>query len=273
MLRAMPPRLWRMTRIIPSESRGLGIALLVATATVGWSGNAHAAGEGASADEPRNAAEGGSLPAKQHFERALSHYREGHYRAAIAELEAALNLDPASKDLLFNLAVVHEKLGDLDQAIAALERFAELESDPGELRKARLAIARMRGAREELSPPAIPPRVPMPPPTVPVHEPKASDPWPIAATALAVAATATGVLFGIQALILHADARQPTGPNLSVADLRDRQDRAEASARVADIAFAIGLASGAAAAVLWIREPCPGTAGGSGWNVAVRGVF
>ena len=72
-------------------------------------------------EEPRAAS--GNPSAKHHFDEALAHYREGHYRAAIAELKAALTFDPTSKDLVYNLALVHEKLGELDLAIAG-EDFA-----------------------------------------------------------------------------------------------------------------------------------------------------
>src|SRR6188472_4558508 len=90
---------------------------------------AHAEDAQPSDEEPR-AAKGEPTSAKHHFDEALAHYREGHYRAAIAELKAALTFDPTSKDLIYNLALVHEKLGELDPAIAALERYAELETDP-----------------------------------------------------------------------------------------------------------------------------------------------
>src|SRR5690242_15658561 len=36
-------------------------------------------------------------------------YEEGRYRAAIDRLEAALRLDPDARELVYNLAVLHEK--------------------------------------------------------------------------------------------------------------------------------------------------------------------
>src|SRR5690348_444092 len=89
--------------------RGLAVlALTLATSRPCFAESPSHAGE-----DPR-AANGEAAP-KQHFEEALVHYREGHYRAAVAELEAALTFDPTSKDLLYNLALVHEKLGQLDR--------------------------------------------------------------------------------------------------------------------------------------------------------------
>src|SRR4051812_27640849 len=39
-------------------------------------------------------------------------YEQGRYHAAIEKLEAALRLDPDGKELVYNLAILHEKLAD-----------------------------------------------------------------------------------------------------------------------------------------------------------------
>src|SRR5688500_10226785 len=74
----------------------------------------------------------GQAGARAHFDRALELYRAGQYAPARDELKAAAALDPGGKDLFFNLALVQEKLGELEQAILALQRFRELESDATE---------------------------------------------------------------------------------------------------------------------------------------------
>ncbi len=212
--------------------------------------------------------------AERHFELSLTHYREGHYRAAIAELEAALTLDPASKDLLFNLAMVHEKLGQLEQAISALERYAELETDPAELKWARAAIARMRGALAEFGPPKIAARVPMPPPgVVPREVPERRNTALLVTGSVAAVAAVVGVIFGVRALILSPGADPKTGPGLSIEQLRSRQERAHSSALIADISFAVGIVSGAASAVLWTRDACPRAVSASPSGLTLRGVF
>src|SRR5690349_11181358 len=43
-------------------------------------------------------------------------YEEGRYRAAIDRLEAALRIDPDGRELVYNLALLHEKLADLRDA-------------------------------------------------------------------------------------------------------------------------------------------------------------
>lgn len=228
-------------------------------------------------EDPRAAPPGGAP--KQHFEEALVHYREGHYRAAVAELEAALTLDPTSKDLLYNLALVHEKLGQLENAISVLERYAELETDPKELERARQAITRMRGAQSELGPPIVPARVPMPPPVQPAPaQPEVSktNGWLWATAGLSLAAAVVGTVFGVRALALRPGQNATTSADTSAESLRSEQARAENSARIADISFAVSLVSGAGAAVLWLHDssrcPQPGMAR-TPLGVSVQGAF
>lgn len=225
---------------------------LVVFVALGVSNSAYADDENPNDEEPR--ASSGGASAKHHFDEALAHYREGHYRAAIAELKAALTFDPTSKDLVYNLALVHEKLGELEPAIAALERYAELETDPKELARARQAKVRMQGARDELSAPAVvPSRVPIPPVAVPINE-RHANPWLVASTVVAATAGAVGVVFGVRALVLAPGESARTTKSTSIDDLRDQQDRAEFSARIADVSFGVGVLSGAFAALLWARD-------------------
>jgi tetratricopeptide (TPR) repeat protein len=260
-----PPR--SRPSVAPERRR---LAALVLVAAFAVAPRSRAAGPELGED-PRTTAP--ASDARQHFELSLTHYREGHYRAAIAELEAALTLDPASKDLLFNLAMVHEKLGQLEQAISALERYAELEKDPADLKWARLSIARMRGALAEFGPPQVAARVPMPPPIVPPIEHREKNVALIATTSITAVAAVVGVIFGIRALALRPGSDPSTGPGTSVEQLRTQQERAEASALVADISFAVGLVSGAASAVLWTHDACPRSARLSPPGLVLRGAF
>jgi tetratricopeptide (TPR) repeat protein len=229
-------------------------------------------------EDPRSAPPGSAAP-KQHFEEALVYYREGHYRAAVAELEAALTLDPTSKDLLYNLALVHEKLGQLGSAISVLERYAEIETDPKELERARQAIARMRGAESEMGPPIVPARVPMPPPVQPAPtqtESAKANPWLAASAGLSLAAAIVGTVFGVRALLIRPGKDAVTSADASAETLRKDQARAENSARIADISFAISLVSGAGAAVVWLHDTstCPSvTAARAPLGVTLQGSF
>lgn len=253
-------------------SAWLGFAVL--SSALALPSAAHADDASPNDEEPRAAS--GNPSAKHHFDEALSHYREGRYRAAIAELKAALTFDPTSKDLVYNLALVHEKLGELDLAIAALERYAELERDPKELARARLAKVRMQGARAELSAPVVvPSRIPIPPVAVPIND-RHTNPWLVATTVVAATGGVLGVIFGVRALALAPGDSATTNASTSIDDLHDQQRRADISARVADVSFGVGLVSGVVAAFLWSRDQpklAPAAAGPSTLGVRWRTTF
>ena len=185
----------------------------------------------------------GQTAAHEHFERALTWYRAGKYRLAVGELDAALAGDPGGKDLVFNLALVQEKLGDLDGAIHSLERFQSMEKDPTELERAAQTVERLRGARAELSSSAAHAALapsPMPCP-LPLVRGK-FDGWVIAGGGLAVAAFLAGAALGVH--------------SLSVDDPRTGRH----SALMADFAFATSLLAGAGTAALYFgrfAEPAP----------------
>ncbi len=192
------------------------------------------------APAPRVLTDGSTSPAQaaEHFERALAWYRTGKYGRAVEELEAALERDPGGKDLLFNLALVQEKLGDLAGAIASLRRFQSLEKDPKELERASQTIERLKGAQAELllalphtPAPALAP-APCPAPRVRGK----FDGWVIGTGSLALASLLVGTAFGVRVLTL---------------DSATEQSRARDAAIVADIALATGLLAGAGSVALY----------------------
>jgi tetratricopeptide (TPR) repeat protein len=192
--------------------------------------------------------------ARHHFDRALELYRAGRYVEALEQLKDAAKLDPNGKDLFFNLALVHEKLGQLPEAIAALSRFRELETDATERERARLSIERLRGAEQsgQVAPPVASPQCvdvsPAPPPPA---RPRALL---IGAASLAVVSLVVGGVFGAKAL---SDDVGGTGTSrtLSLGQLRERGRGAAREALVADVAFAIGAASAATFAGVWLLSP------------------
>src|SRR4051794_17454359 len=48
------------------------------------------------------------------FGQAREAYEKGEYRAAMAKLEEAIALDPGSAELVYNVALIHEKLGEIE---------------------------------------------------------------------------------------------------------------------------------------------------------------
>lgn len=229
-------------------------------------------------NEPREYSADPLMP-EQYFQQALEDYRNGRYRAAIEALRVALALDPKGKDLVYNLAILHEKLGELDLAIAALSRYMELEADPKEVTRAEQAIARMRGAQAELRSPTpvtvlsrLPERGPRPLPRRRSRGP-AVDEWVLVGGGVAAAAALVGVVFGVRALAFRS------GSAHSPEARRARADRVQSSALVADVGISVGLLAGASTALLWLtRTPSSSPYGtvsndGRGLGVSIQGAF
>ncbi len=243
------------------------------------------------ASKPEAPAEGSETPARReenphdqveeaarsYFERALSHYRAGRYHDAIRELDAAFALDPTGKDLAYNLALVHERLGQLREAVAYLRRYVQLESDPAEIASAREAITRIEGARVEqaelaaLSPAPVAPAS-APPVTAPsCAEPGRWDGWVTATSGAAVVAMVVGAAFGVGSL-LAAPGDAATSSERSIDDLRRAAKNARTYAQVADVAFGVGLLSGAAAGLLYFGRDAESD-GGRALVVRMGAVF
>jgi len=222
---------------------GLAVALTPAPSAAQVPAGAPAATPGAGEGE-----------ARPHFDRALELYRAGRYAEALVELKDAAKLDPDGKDLFFNLALVHEKLVQLPEAIAALERFRELETDAAERERARLTIERLRGAEAASQPPPS------------AHEPGCAEPAHastpagrptavlVGAASLAVVSLVVGAVFGAKALSDDVGGAG-TSSTVSLGQLRERQRRAAREALVADVAFAVGAASAGTFAGVWLLSP------------------
>lgn len=91
------------------------------------------------------------LQARIHYDQSRAHYAAGHYRAAVRELEAAVRVDPEGANLWYNLGAVSERLGDLDRARVAYERYLERTRDAVEQERTRRILTRLDGARVELA--------------------------------------------------------------------------------------------------------------------------
>lgn len=89
--------------------------------------------------------------ARLHFEAARSHFERGAYEEALREFQAAYELSHRA-ELLYNLYLSAERMGDLDQAIDYLDRYLHEGAPAAELRtqlEARLVnMHERRDARE-----------------------------------------------------------------------------------------------------------------------------
>jgi tetratricopeptide (TPR) repeat protein len=220
--------------------------------------------------------ESGEAGARRHFERSLELYRAGRYAEALNELEQAAKLDPNGKDLFFNLSLVHEKLGQLPEAIAALERFRELEPDRTERERARLTIERLRGAERAAATSstarveARPCPEPSPPPPTLSSARQTTNAVLIGAASVAAVSFVVGSVFGVKAL--SDDVKNSsTSAAFPITQLRERARRAEREALIADVAFAITAASAATFVGVWLLSPKDPAARAGG--LTLRGYF
>jgi|HubBroStandDraft_6_1064221.scaffolds.fasta_scaffold586831_2 tetratricopeptide (TPR) repeat protein len=215
------------------------------------------------------------LEARKHFESARAYYGQGAYREAIAELEAAHALDPAAKDLVFNLGVVHEKLADIDDALTWFRLFTTMDLTPQERERADSYIRRLEGAKSELeqrraaqqqaarlAPPSTtsptPPAGSAPAPPTPSERPSGKlDGWTIGALSVAGAGLAFGTVMAVRAKIDQPAPNFVTGSSDGTyTDLVNQQNNAHREAILADIGFGVGFVGAVAAAYLYFaRRP------------------
>lgn len=186
-------------------------------------------------------------------------HAHGRYRAAITKLEAALALDPDGKELVYNLALIHERLGEVDQAVRYYRRYLEMETITKEREKIQGVIRRLEGAKHDLvvarEAPA-PPRVFAPPASL---APAGSiGPWVMVTGAAGAMGIFTGVVLGISALGRSPGASAMTGPGVTADDLVADAKAAHRQAVGADISLLIGLAAtGTAVGLYFASRPAP----------------
>lgn len=197
--------------------------------------------------------------ARRHFEMALECYSRGRYREAIDQLEQARRVDPAGKDLVYNLALVHEKLGELREALEYLRLYFEMETDAEERARTEASIARLEGALAEGygSVPEAAPQAPVAATTpIALPPPGRLDAWVWGTGGVAVGALVVGAVFGLRALALNPGSDDATGGSRTVEDVRSDAEAAHRSAVRADVAFGLAAVSGVAATLLYFgRAP------------------
>lgn len=202
--------------------------------------------------------------ARQYFEEALESYKDGNYEEAVVSLELALELDPLGKDLVYNLGLVHEKRGDLEQALVYFRRYEQMEVNPLEKQRAQATIRRLEGALQEgegqapqvaaadekqVAPELV---------DVPLVVDRAGgrlDGWVYGAGGVAVASGLVGTFFGFRAILGHPGSRPRTTREDSIDDLHRAADDARSDARIADVAFTISLVSAGVAVLLYFARP------------------
>jgi tetratricopeptide (TPR) repeat protein len=94
--------------------------------------------------------------AVEHYHRGRDHYQAGRYREALSELERALSLDPRSPNLVYNVARVHELLGELEEASRFYTRYRDMlpVNETEERARVDAILLRLEGAKDQVDPPA-----------------------------------------------------------------------------------------------------------------------
>jgi tetratricopeptide (TPR) repeat protein len=261
----------------------LAAALLVATALAAAAPRADAQGPGATQTPPPTPQ--AVARARQHYATGKTLYLQGRYREALSEMETAHALDPTAVPLVYNISVIHERLGEIDEAIRWLRVYLTMRIAPAERDKAETNLRRLEGAKAELAQhaavgtaPTQPQPAPPPPsgddslhapaddateqPTAPAGGDRSSswgrvDAATVLTGVLAVTAFGVGVFFGVKAL-----SDRPNGfvggVNGSYSDFQQRNDAAHREAIAADVAIGVGVVATAAAAWLFFsRAPDP----------------
>jgi tetratricopeptide (TPR) repeat protein len=200
--------------------------------------------------------------AQQHFQRARELYNAGSYREAIVELEQAHTLDPTAKDLVYNLALVNEKLGHIDEALKYMHLYLdrpEMNLEPAERTRAEGAIRRLEGAKQQAAPTPPPTAAPAPTVTAPPPEPGHGrvDALTIGAATIAVGGFVVGTVFGIQAMGDKPQSGSVTQSPGSYAELERQGNDAHDKAIVADIGFGVGIVATIGTAILYFARTKP----------------
>jgi hypothetical protein len=146
--------------------------------------------------------------ARVHYQRGVAEYELEHYEKALSEFEAGFTAMPEAA-FLFNLAIVHNKLGHKAEALKFYRKYFDRGVPEAEEASLRETIARLE---RELAAPVPKPAEPPPPlhvdpPVLVITAPPAPPPpkkrvWPIAVGVTAgvvVVAVAVGLAVGLSA--------------------------------------------------------------------------
>lgn len=126
--------------------------------------------------KPRSAA---AKQAKVHTDKAAKAHKAGNFDVALAELQAAYDIDPQPK-LLFAIAQVQQKLDQCDEAIPNYEKYLAQEKNKQKQAVVKQAIASCKTKLAAIAPaPSPPPEAPAtiePPPPAPAPVVEATPP-------------------------------------------------------------------------------------------------
>ncbi|MCC7539134.1 MAG: tetratricopeptide repeat protein [Deltaproteobacteria bacterium] len=272
----------RRPRGTSHRARGSNLHALVdvALAIVAFAIVTSTAPTGARAQDPEHA----PREAIELYERGRALYAEGRYEEAAAELERALQLDPGAPVLVYNVALVHERLGNLDRAIeyyaryllvlpddqteererteatlrrlrgAAAQQRRQTDADRRQRERERIAaaeLARQQALRERQGDGEGPSD----------RRPRRRGRFDVAVIATggaAIGLAAVGTVFGVMAMSSRSDVEDfVVGETGTLDERTDLADGASRDALIADVLFGAAIGAGATAALLYFLRDAP----------------
>ena len=234
--------------------------------------------------------------ARLHFASGASYFDAGNYERALEEFQTAYELSQRA-ELLYNIYLSHERLGNLDEAITNLEQYlanVEMDAERRAVLEQRLGNLRARatattgtdttagpGTSPDIEPdtdttpaPDVTPPAPAPPPE------EATSSGLSTAALFSFIAAGTGLVlagvFGTMALVEHNGLEEDCGPTCS----DDEVSSLRTFNLIADVSLGVAVLGGILGAVLQATsgggddEPTP-TAwlGPDGAGLGVRGAL
>lgn len=184
-------------------------------------------------------------------------YDEGRYQDAVALLEEAVSHDPNAPDLLYNLALVYERLGNYDGALEYLQRYRQFQLGDEEQNRVDRMMVRIRGARAH----APAPPEPEVQTRVVTERIGVADGWFWGMLGATVLFGGAAIVTGVLALDWHgaaADYRLGTDGNLD--DFHYMEDTAYYLSIVTDVLIGLSSAAALTALLLYVlrRRPVDG---------------
>lgn len=189
--------------------------------------------------------------AKVKYEEGKAHYEAGEYDKALAAFTEAYNLSN-KPDLLFNLGVCSEKIGDSTKAIAYYELYLEENPDAADRDDVAQRLAALKESQAEPAEPEPAAAAPPPPEEedelVVEQEEDTEIFWPGAVIGLGGLILASGALTAIMAYNRYGDLEDSCSPDCS----DSKVSKVKKAALAADIQFALGGAVVAAGVIWWV---------------------
>ncbi|MCP4674859.1 MAG: tetratricopeptide repeat protein [Deltaproteobacteria bacterium] len=194
-----------------------------------------------------------------------THFQAGKYNEALASFTASYNLSN-EPNLLFNLGITSERLGDRERAIAYYEVYLEELPNAPDAAEVKARLEKLKTAPE----PAPMPVAPAPPPQEPARppiaqtedelppdyyglkeeeeEPKTEVFWPGVPLGIGALLLAGGTITGISAYQKYNDLQDSCSPDCTNSQVK----KAKNLALAADILYSGGAVAVVTGFILWI---------------------